>query len=120
MILLIRNVKLRATILEAVITKYGLSHYPADSTCEKATILEENVRLTKELAKFITSKNKMSLDDLLTKQRSNNKKHGLGYAPYAKKNNNKKNEKPTQAKNKRSLVVTKFQRAMSVTMTTRD
>ena len=31
---------------------------------KKATILEENVRLTKELAKFTTSKNKMSLDDL--------------------------------------------------------
>ena len=69
--------------LESLVTKYGLIYYPKDSTCEKATILEENVRLTKELAKFTTSKNKMSLDDLLSKQRSNNKKHGLGYTPKA-------------------------------------
>ena len=89
--------------LEAVITKYGLNYYHTSSICEKATILEENVRLTKELAKFTTSKNKMSLDDLLTKQRSKNKKHGLGYAPYAKKNNNKNNEKPAQAKNKKVI-----------------
>ena len=73
------------------------------STCETATIFEENVRLTKELAKLSTSKKKMSLDDLLTKKRSNNKKHGLGYAPYAKKNNNNKNEKPAQAKNKKVI-----------------
>ena len=66
--------------LEAVISKYGLNYYPTPFICEKATLLEENVRLTKELAKFTTSKNKMSLDDLLTKQRSNNKKHGLGPA----------------------------------------
>ena len=89
--------------LEAVITKYGLSHYPSDSICEKATILEKNVRLTKELAKLNTSKNKMSLDDLLSKQRSNKNKYGLGYDPYAKKNDNKKNEKPAQAKNKKVI-----------------
>src|SRR4051794_8256419 len=82
--------------LEALVTKYGLDYFPTSSTCENATILEENVRLNKELAKLTTSKNKMSLDDLLSKQRSNNKKHGLGYAPHAKKK-----EVPAQAKKRK-------------------
>jgi DNA repair exonuclease SbcCD ATPase subunit len=82
--------------LESLITKYGLDYFPNDSICEQATILEENVRLTKELAKLTSSKGKMSLDDLLSKQRSPYNKHGLGYVPYA----NKKKEMPAQAKNK--------------------
>ncbi|MDO6739532.1 hypothetical protein, partial [Wenyingzhuangia sp. 2_MG-2023] len=66
------------------------------------TILEENVRLTKELDKLTSSKSKMSLDDLLSKQRSPKIKHGLGYIPYAnKKYNNNKKEMPAQAKNKK-------------------
>jgi DNA-binding HxlR family transcriptional regulator len=87
--------------LEYLVTKYGLIYYPKDSTCEQATILEENVRLTKELAKFTTSKNKMGLDDLLSKQMSNNKKYGLGYAPKPYKKNNYKKEMPAQEKNKK-------------------
>ncbi|KAM0872543.1 hypothetical protein ACQ4PT_038661 [Festuca glaucescens] len=87
--------------LESLVTKYGLNYYPKDSTCEQATILEENVRLTKELAKFTTSKNKMGLDDLLSKQRSNNKKYGLGYVPKPYKKNNYKKEMPAQEKNKK-------------------
>ena len=68
---------------------------------KNATILEENVRLTNELAKLTSSKSKMSLDDLLSKQRSPNNKTGLGYASYAnRKDNNNKNEIPAQAKNK--------------------
>ncbi|KAK1627483.1 hypothetical protein QYE76_001798 [Lolium multiflorum] len=67
----------------------------------QASILEENVRLTKELAKFTTAKNKMGLDDLLSKQRSNNQKFGLGYAPKSYKKNNYKKEKPAQDKNKK-------------------
>ncbi|KAK1630722.1 hypothetical protein QYE76_005037, partial [Lolium multiflorum] len=55
--------------LESLVTKYGLNYYPNDSACEQATILEENARLIKELAKSTTSKNKMGLDDLLSKQR---------------------------------------------------
>ena len=82
--------------LESLITKYGLDYFPNDSICEQATIFEENVRLTKELAKLTSSKGKMSLDDLLSKQRSPYNKHGLGYVPYA----NKKKEIPAQAKNK--------------------
>jgi hypothetical protein len=84
-----------------LVTKYSLIYYPKDSTCEQATILEENVRLTKELAKFTTSKDKMSLDDLLSKQRSNNKKHGLGYNPKPQKKNTYKKEMPAQAKSKK-------------------
>ena len=80
--------------LESLVTKYGLDYFSKDSTCEQATILEENVRLTKELAKLTSSKGKMSLDDLLSKQRSPNNKHGLGYVPHAKK----KKEMPAQAK----------------------
>ena len=57
--------------------------------------------MTKELAKFTTAKNKMGLDDLLSKQRSNNQKYGLGYAPKPYKKNNYKKEKPTQEKNKK-------------------
>jgi hypothetical protein len=84
--------------LESLVTRYGLDYYPNNSSCEQATILEENVRLTKELAKLTSSKGKMSLDDLLSKQRSLNNKYGLGYVPYAKKKkyNDKKKVFPTQ------------------------
>ncbi|KAK1594665.1 hypothetical protein QYE76_008237 [Lolium multiflorum] len=61
----------------------------------------KNERLTKELAKFTTAKNKMGLDDLLSKQRSNNQKFGLGYVPKYHKKNNYKKEKPAQDKNKK-------------------
>ncbi|KAK1682427.1 hypothetical protein QYE76_043275 [Lolium multiflorum] len=68
---------------------------------KQASILEENFRLTKELAKFTTAKNKKGLDDLLSKQRSNNQKFGLGYVPKSHKKNNYKKEKPAQDKNKK-------------------
>ncbi|KAK1698030.1 hypothetical protein QYE76_014727, partial [Lolium multiflorum] len=58
-------------------------------------------RLKKELAKFTTTKSKMGLDDLLSKQRSNNQKYGLGYVPKPYKKNNYKKEKPAQEKNKK-------------------
>ena len=91
--------------LESLVTKYGLDYYPKDSSCEQATILEENVRLTSELAKLTYSKGKMSLDYLLSKQRSPNNKHGLGYVPYAKKKKyiDKQKEMPAQAKNKKVI-----------------
>ncbi|KAK1693193.1 hypothetical protein QYE76_009890 [Lolium multiflorum] len=87
--------------LESLVTKYGLDYHPNESSCEQASILEKNVRLTKELAKFTTAKNKMGLDDLLSKQRSNNQKYGLGYVPKSHKKNNYKKEKPAQDKNKK-------------------
>ncbi|KAK1652756.1 hypothetical protein QYE76_070561 [Lolium multiflorum] len=89
------------TYLESLVTKYGLNYYPNESACEQATTLEENVRLKKELAKFTTTKSKMGLDDLLSKQRSNNQKFGLGYVPKPYKKNNYKKEKPAQEKNKK-------------------
>ncbi|KAK1698193.1 hypothetical protein QYE76_014890 [Lolium multiflorum] len=89
------------TYLESLVTKYGLNYYPNESACEQATTLEENVRLKKELAKFTTTKSKMGLDDLLSKQRSNNQKYGLGYTPKPYKKNNYKKEKPAQEKNKK-------------------
>ena len=42
----------------------------------------------------------MSLDDLLSKQRSPNNKTGLGYASYANRKSNNKKEMPAEAKNK--------------------
>ncbi|KAK1607467.1 hypothetical protein QYE76_031140 [Lolium multiflorum] len=89
------------TYLESLVTKYGLNYYPNESACEQATTLEENVRLKKELAKFTTTKSKMGLDDLLSKQRSNNQNYGLGYVPKPYKKNNYKKEKPAQEKNKK-------------------
>ena len=77
--------------LESLVTRYGLDYFPNNSSCEQATILEENVRLTKERAKLTSSKGKMSLDDILSKQRSPHNQCGLGYVPYAtKKKKNKK------------------------------
>ncbi|KAK1651545.1 hypothetical protein QYE76_069350 [Lolium multiflorum] len=87
--------------LESLVTKYGLDYHPNESSCEHASILEENVRLTKELAKFTTAKNKMGLDDLLSKQRSNNQKFGLGYVPKSHKKKNYNKEKPAQDRNKK-------------------
>ncbi|KAK1696033.1 hypothetical protein QYE76_012730 [Lolium multiflorum] len=89
------------TYLESLVTKYGLNYYPNESACEQATTLEENVRLKKELAKFTTTKSKMGLDDLLSKQRSNKQKYGLGYVPKPYKKNNYKKEKPAQEENKK-------------------
>ncbi|KAK1612343.1 hypothetical protein QYE76_036016 [Lolium multiflorum] len=74
-------------------------------------------RLTKELAKFTTAKNKMGLDDLLSKQRSNNQKFGLGYVPKSHKKNNYKKEKPAQDKNKK---VTNFGKASKGKATSGD
>ncbi|KAK1667608.1 hypothetical protein QYE76_055767 [Lolium multiflorum] len=50
-----------------------------------------------ELAKASSPQSKLSLDDLLSKQRSNNGKEGLGYGAKAKKANKKKT-KPAQKK----------------------
>ncbi|KAK1665963.1 hypothetical protein QYE76_054122 [Lolium multiflorum] len=70
---------------------------PSSSTpsCDHANIIEEKARLKDELA----NQNKLSLDDLLSKQRSNNGKEGLGYNAKAKKANKQK-AKPAQEKKK--------------------
>ncbi|KAK1619969.1 hypothetical protein QYE76_025486 [Lolium multiflorum] len=81
----------------------GLASYdiPSSSTssCDHANIVEENARLKDELAKASSPQSKLSLDDLLSKQRSNNGKEGLGYNAKAKKANKKK-AKPAQEKKK--------------------
>jgi hypothetical protein len=59
--------------------------------------------LKDDLAKAAFPKGNTSLDDLLSKQRSNNGKAGIGFVTDAKKkkkNNNKKKAKPTQARDK--------------------
>ena len=72
---------------------------PSTSTpsCDHANIIEENARLKDELAKASSPQSKLSLDDLLSKQRSNNGKEGLGYNAKAKKANKKK-AKPAHEK----------------------
>jgi hypothetical protein len=72
---------------------------PSTSTpsCEHANIIEENARLKDELAKASSPQSKLSLDDLLSKQRSNNGKEGLGFNTKAK-NANKKKAKPAHEK----------------------
>ncbi|KAK1618138.1 hypothetical protein QYE76_023655 [Lolium multiflorum] len=74
---------------------------PSSSTpsCDHANIIEENARLKDELAKASSPQSKLSLDDLLSKQRSNNGKEGLGYGAKAKKANKQK-VKPAQEKKK--------------------
>ncbi|KAK1693320.1 hypothetical protein QYE76_010017 [Lolium multiflorum] len=74
---------------------------PSSSTpsCDHANVIEENARLKDELAKASSPQSKLSLDDLLSKQRSNNGKEGLGYNAKAKKANKQKG-KPAQEKKK--------------------
>ena len=84
--------------LQIRLTKYDVPS-SSTSTCDHANILEENARLKDELAKSSLPQSKKSLDDLLSKQRSNNGKEGLGYVSKAKKKNKKK-AKPAQEKKK--------------------
>ena len=70
----------------------------SSTPCDHANLVEENARLKDELAKAALPKGKKDLDDLLSMQRPNNGKAGLGYVPKAKKKKNKKKTKPAQAK----------------------
>jgi hypothetical protein len=69
-------------------------------SCDHANIIEENDRLKDELAKSTIPIGEKNLNDLLSSQRSNNVKTGLGYISRAKKkkHNKKKKAKPAQAK----------------------
>ncbi|KAK1665410.1 hypothetical protein QYE76_053569 [Lolium multiflorum] len=69
------------------------------SSCDHANLVEENARLKDELAKASSPQGKLSLDDLLSKQRSNNRKEGIGFNAKAKKANKKK-AKSAQEKKK--------------------
>ncbi|KAK1630064.1 hypothetical protein QYE76_004379 [Lolium multiflorum] len=91
---------------------------PSSSTplCDHANIVEENARLKDELAKASSPQSKLSLDDLLSKQRSNNGKEGLGFNAKAKKANKQK-AKPAQEKKK---VVTNGEASKGKTMNDDD
>ena len=84
--------------LQIRLAKYDVPS-SSTSTCDHANIVEENARLKDELAKASSPQSKLSLDDLLSKQRSNNGKEGLGYNAKANKANKKK-AKPAQEKKK--------------------
>jgi hypothetical protein len=75
------------------------TNVPSSSTtsCDHANVIEENARLKSELAKASSSQSK-PLDDLLQMQKPHIGKEGLGYVAKKKKNTNKKNTKPAQAK----------------------
>ena len=79
-----------------MVTKYGLDYYPSSSTCEQATILEENARLKDELTKSSMAQCEHALNKIMGMQKPRNGKQGLGYV--AKKKNNKKKGKSPQAK----------------------
>ena len=97
------------------------NHKKRNKSREKTVILEENVRLTNELKKLTASKSKMTLDDLLSKQRSPNNKTGLGYASYAyRKSNNNNKEMPAQAKNKKVFGGNKTPKGNVLKRITRD
>ncbi|KAK1696934.1 hypothetical protein QYE76_013631 [Lolium multiflorum] len=76
-----------------------------ESSKELAAIVTTNIPSSSlfespnELAKASSPQSKLSLDDLLSKQRSNNGKEGLGYNAKAKKANKQK-AKPAQEKKK--------------------
>jgi hypothetical protein len=72
---------------------------PSSSTfsCDHANIIEENARLKDELAKSTIPISEKNLNDLLSSQRSNSDKTGLGYVSKKKKNTKEK-AKPAQAK----------------------
>jgi hypothetical protein len=68
------------------------------SSCAHASIIEENARLTYELAKSTIPIGGKNFNDLLSSQRSNNDKMGLGFVSKKKKNNKEKKAKPAQEK----------------------
>ncbi|KAM0906965.1 hypothetical protein ACQ4PT_016441 [Festuca glaucescens] len=74
---------------------------PQDEIFAKLTKERDHAKakLKDELAKSSLPQSEKSLDDLLSKQRSNNGKDGLGYVAKAKKKNKKK-AKPAQEKKK--------------------
>ena len=84
--------------LQIRLAKYDVPS-SSTSTCDHANIIEENARLKDELAKASSPQSKLSLDDLLSKQRSNNGKEGIGFISKTKKANKKK-AKPAQEKKK--------------------
>jgi hypothetical protein len=73
---------------------------PSSSTpsFDHANVIKENTRLKAKFANSFPSQGEKNLNDLLSNQRSNNGKEGIGYV--SKTSKNKKKAKPTQAKKK--------------------
>jgi hypothetical protein len=67
------------------------------SSCDHVNVIKENTRLKAKFAKSFPSQGEKNLDDLLSNQRSNNGKEGIGYGLNTNKN---KKAKPAQAKEK--------------------
>ncbi|KAK1667628.1 hypothetical protein QYE76_055787, partial [Lolium multiflorum] len=86
--------------------KLGKNHDLLQESYSKAlesmndSIVDKNV-VEERTCQVHHNKSKMGLDDLLSKQMSNNQKYGLGYVPKPYKKNNYKKEKPAQEKNKK-------------------
>jgi hypothetical protein len=70
------------------------------SSCDHVNVIKENTRLKAKFAKSFPSQGEKNLDDLLSNQRSNNGKEGIGYGLNTNKN---KKAKPAQAKEKNVL-----------------
>jgi len=87
--------------LQTQLDKYDM---PNTSTlsCGHEDIVEENARLKEELVKGSQHKGKEVLDEVLSKQSTNNGKEGLGYVPKTKKKNNNKKKKSKTAQPKTS------------------
>jgi hypothetical protein len=71
---------------------------PSTSTppCDHANVIEENSRLKDELAKVSSPIGEKNLNDLLSNQRTNNGKEGIGFVAKKKKKNHKKKAKSAQ------------------------
>jgi hypothetical protein len=77
--------------LKIRLTKYDV---PSSSTpsCDHANVIEENTRLKAKLTKSFPSQGEKNLCDLLSNQRSNKGKEGLGYVSKTSRKKNKKNK----------------------------
>ena len=96
MVNLLKNEKVE---LQTRLSKYDIAS-SSNSSNNHTNLVEENARLTAELAKSSSFQGKNIIDDLLRNQRSNNGKEGIGFVSKAKKNYNNKKAKSSQAKEK--------------------
>jgi hypothetical protein len=71
------------------------------SSCDQANIIEENTWLKDEFAKSTIPICEKNVNDLLSIQRSNNDKMGLGYVSTKKKKKKKKKKKENKKKKKK-------------------
>jgi hypothetical protein len=70
----------------------------SSTPCDHTNVIEENTRLKAKLTKSFPPQGDKNLDDLLSNERSNNGKGGLGFGSKSnKKNKNKKKKKARPA-----------------------